>query len=107
MGTLLEEEVALALITLLTWILPLLVVLGACIDFSLFSLYQTKLHTWRGLFAETEPDPRFDGYINIAFQKMYTLKGLVLKTPTLQRMLVEEDNQTENFKLDLLFREEE
>ena len=72
-----EEEEAYTLVSLLIWLLPLLVVIGAGIDFSLFLLYQTKLHTWKELFAEPEPDL------------------VVQETP------VEE----ENFELDFLFIE--
>ena len=72
-----KEEEAYMLVSLLMWLLPLLVVLGACIDFALFFLYQTKLHTWKGLFLET---------------------------PTVQEMLGEKDDSEDNPDIDILFR---
>ena len=65
------------LVSLLMWLIPLLVVLGACIDFALFFLYQTKLHTWKGIFLET---------------------------PTVQEMLSEKEDSEDNIDLDILFR---
>ena len=56
MGVFQEEEEAYTLVSFLMWLLPLLVVIGAGIDFSLFLLYQTKLHTWKELCAEPKPD---------------------------------------------------
>ena len=41
-GVFLEENEAYNLVSRLIWLLPLLVVLGAAVDFALFFLYQTK-----------------------------------------------------------------
>merc|ERR1719397_2112638 len=52
MGAFPEEVEAYTLVSFLMWLLPLLVVLGAGIDFALFCVYQMKLHTWKGLLIE-------------------------------------------------------
>ena len=48
-----EEEKAFTLVSLLMWLLPTTVVLGALLDFALFYLFSTKFHPWAGILSET------------------------------------------------------
>ena len=49
-----EEEEAFTLVSLLMWLLPTIVILGALLDFALFYLFSTKFHPWVGILLETE-----------------------------------------------------
>ena len=48
-----EEEAAYTLASLLVWLLPTIVILGALLDFALFYLFSTKFHPWAGILSET------------------------------------------------------
>ena len=52
-GVLLEEEEAFTLVSLLVWLLPTIVILGALLDLALFYLFSTKFHPWAGILSET------------------------------------------------------
>ena len=47
-----EEETAFTLVSLLMWLLPTIVILGALLDFALFYLFSTKFHPWAGILSE-------------------------------------------------------
>ena len=47
-----EEEAAFTLVSLLMWLLPTIVILGALLDFALFYLFSTKFHPWAGILSE-------------------------------------------------------
>ena len=47
-----EEEEAFTLVSLLMWLLPTIVILGALLDFALFYLFSTKFHPWAGILSE-------------------------------------------------------
>ena len=49
-----EEEEAYTLVSLLMWLLPTIVILGALLDFALFYLFSTKFHPWAGILSETK-----------------------------------------------------
>ena len=49
-----EEEAAFTLVSLLMWLLPTTVILGALLDFALFYLFSTKFHPWAGILSETQ-----------------------------------------------------
>ena len=49
-----EEEEAFTLVSLLMWLLPTIVILGAMVDFALFYLFSTKFHPWAGILSETK-----------------------------------------------------
>ena len=47
-----EEEEAFTLVSLLMWLLPTIVILGALLDVTLFYLFSTKFHPWAGILSE-------------------------------------------------------
>ena len=66
-GVFSEEEAAYSLVCLLMWLLPTIVILGAIVDFALFYVYQTKLHTWKGLFIGPEPEQVTNAEDDVSF----------------------------------------
>ena len=56
-----EEEEAFTLVSLLMWLLPTIVILGAMVDFALFYLFSTKFHPWAGILKTEIPLEELDG----------------------------------------------
>ena len=73
-GAFQEENEAVAFVTLMSWLLPLLLLLVTAMDV-LLALAYIKLHPWNGLLKDQVHGSNFFQYHPVSFQEEHGIQG--------------------------------